>query len=156
MNKYYDYIIIGIYVYFTFMWCILSLCSIMMKKDNLKVTSKRYKSYKFVKNVSTIISVILLLLGLLAYQDNRSSAMYLIYIIVMIISLILLVIPLPYTFILVYVLLDRFMKYKSDKHRVLYNSLIALPIAFVLFGSITGAVGYYTINPLIEYMINYY
>ena len=52
--------------------------------------------------------------------------------------------------------LDRFMKYKSDKHRVLYNSLIALPIVFVLFGSITGAVGYYTINPVIEYMINYY
>ena len=155
MNNYYDYIIIGIYVYFTLIWCTLSVCYIMMQKDIMKVTSKRYKMEKLVKDISTTISAILVLIGLLAFYEN-TSAIYLIYIIVMIISLLLLVVPLPYTFMLVYVLLDRYMKYKSDKYRVMYNILISAPVSFVLFGSITGWVGYYTINPVIEYMIKYY
>ena len=155
MNKYYDFIVIGIYVYFTLIWCTLSVCSIMMKKDVLQVTSKRYKMEKLVKNISTTISAILVLLGLLAFYEN-TSAIYLTYIIVMIISLLLLVVPLPYTFMLVYVLLDRYMKYKSEKYKVMYNILISAPVSFVLFGSITGWVGYYTINPVIEYMIKYY
>ena len=156
MNKYYDYIVIGIYVYFTLMWCTLSVCSLMMKKDIMEVTSKRYKMDKLIRSISTTISAILVLLGLLAFYENTSHAIYLIYIIVMIISLLLLVVPLPYTFMLVYVLLDRYMKYKSEKYKVMYNILISAPVSFVLFGSITGWVGYYTINPVIEYMIKYY
>lgn len=156
MNNYYDYIVIGIYVYFTLIWCTLSVCSIMMKKDIMKVTSKRYKRDKLVKNISTTISAILVLIGLLALYENKSHAVYLIYMVVMIISLLLLVVPLPYTFMLVYVLLDRYMKYKSVKYKQIYNLLISAPLSFVLFGSITGWVGYCTINPVIEYMIKYY
>lgn len=156
MNKYYDYIVIGIYVYFTLMWCTLSICSVMMQKDIMEVTSKRYKKDKLVKNISTTISAILVLLGLLAFYENTSHAIYLIYIIVMILSLLLLVVPLPYTFMLVYVLLDRYMKYKSEKYKVMYNILISAPVSFILFGSISGWVGYCTINPVIEYMIKYY
>ena len=156
MNNYYDYIVIGIYVYFTLIWCTLSVCSIMMQKDIMKVTGKRYKMEKLVKNISTTISAILLLIGLLAFYENTSHAIYLIYIIVMIISLLLLVVPLPYTFMLVYVLLDRYVKYKSEKYKQIYNLLISAPVSFMLFGSITGWVGYYTINPVIEYMIKYY
>lgn len=156
MNNYYDFIVIGIYVYFTLIWCTLSVCSIMMKKDIMKVTSKRYKMEKLVKNISTTISAILVLLGLLAFYENTSHAINLIYVVVMIISLLLLVVPLPYTFMLVYVLLDKYMKYKSEKYKVMYNILISAPVSFILFGSITGWVGYCTINPVIEYMIKYY
>lgn len=157
MNRYYDFIVIGIYVYFTLIWCTFSVCSMIINKKGKEVgIDSRYRLSGFIKNLSTTISAILLLIMGFAIHDKKSMAIYLMYIIVMLILLVIMILPLIYTFALVYVILSKVISYKSEKYKVLCNTLVTTPIALILWGTLTGWIGLYSVESLITYMINTY